>query len=332
MSVVEIVLPARRRGAEEELGGRRQQQQQQRVRTVLPGESIAAEAGFLRGHGTYLLSGGGSKDEDDDDEPSQQQQQVLVSAVSGVVERVSKLVCVRPLRARYAPEVGDVVVGRVREVGQSRWRVDVRGRCDATLQLSAVNLPGGVQRKRTHEDELNMRRYLQEGDLLSAEVQAVGHDGLPALHTRSTRYGKLRQGVLVAVPAALVKRCKSHFHACDFGVSFVLGVNGFVWVYPSSLDVAAVSTPGEEDKAGTQQQQQQQQTSLPAVPAEVRSRMARVRNSFAVLAMHGVMVSPATVLAAYSASERAGVPVPDMLRPSVSVMVAANAREASTIA
>ena len=41
----------------------------------------------------------------------------LVATTPGVVEHVNKLVAVRALRARYAAEVGDVVVGRVTEVG-----------------------------------------------------------------------------------------------------------------------------------------------------------------------------------------------------------------------
>jgi exosome complex component RRP4 len=84
----------------------------------------------------------------------------LLASVSGVVERVNKLVSVRPLRSRYTGEVGDVVVGRIVEVntfptffffsqcsqvGQKRWRVDVNAKQDAVLLLSAINLPGGVQ-------------------------------------------------------------------------------------------------------------------------------------------------------------------------------------------
>ena len=36
-----------------------------------------------------------------------------------------------------------------------------------------------------------MRQYLQEGDLISAEVQSVFTDGTLSLHTRSLRYGKV---------------------------------------------------------------------------------------------------------------------------------------------
>jgi hypothetical protein len=42
---------------------------------------------------------------------------------------------------------------------------------DAVLQLSAVILPDGMQRIRGHEDQLQMRSFYQEADLISAEVQ-----------------------------------------------------------------------------------------------------------------------------------------------------------------
>lgn len=53
---------------------------------------------LLRGHGTYV------------------QDDKVISSVTGRVERVNKLVSVRPLRSRFVPEVGDLVVGRITEV------------------------------------------------------------------------------------------------------------------------------------------------------------------------------------------------------------------------
>lgn len=35
-------------------------------------------------------------------------------------------------------------MGRITEVLQKSWRVDLNGRNDAVLMLSAINLPGGV--------------------------------------------------------------------------------------------------------------------------------------------------------------------------------------------
>lgn len=86
-----------------------------------------------------------------------------------------------------------------------------------------------------------MREYLKEGDLVSAEVflfvfdeikiffqvQQSFHDGALSLHTRSLKYGKLGQGILVRVFSHLVRKRKTHFHNLPFGVSVILGCNGY---------------------------------------------------------------------------------------------------------
>lgn len=96
-------------------------------------------------------------------------------------------------------------------------------------------------------DELQMRSFFEEGDLLVAEVQAFFSDGTMSLHTRSLSYGKvrgprplnvplflrvsqLRNGQLVIVSPTLVRRLKSHFIVLPCGVDLILGLNGYVWV------------------------------------------------------------------------------------------------------
>lgn len=85
----------------------------------------------------------------------------LKATVAGTVEQVNKLISVRPLKSRYFGEVGDVIVGRITEVQQRRWKVDTNSRMDSALLLSSVNLPGGELRRRSEEDEQMMRKYLQ---------------------------------------------------------------------------------------------------------------------------------------------------------------------------
>ena len=53
------------------------------------------------------------------------------------------------------------------QVQQKRWKVETYSRLDSVLQLSSVNLPGGVLRRRGIQDELMMRDYFREGDLIS---------------------------------------------------------------------------------------------------------------------------------------------------------------------
>lgn len=98
------------------------------------------------------------------------------------------------------------------------------------LHLASINLPGGILRRRTTDDELQMRTFFTEGDLLVAEVQQLFSDGAASLHTRSLKYGKLRNGVFVVIPPMLVVRSKSHMYPLGSGVHCILGTNGYVWV------------------------------------------------------------------------------------------------------
>ncbi len=106
--------------------------------------------------------------------------------------QIDRLIYVKPLKARYHPEVGDVVVGRIASVDSTKWRVDINSAHYASLLLTAINLPGGEQRRRSEEDKLRMREFYMENELLSGEVQSIGaHDGSANLHTRNLKYGKV---------------------------------------------------------------------------------------------------------------------------------------------
>ncbi len=224
----------------------------------------------MRGHGTYMKN------------------DVLCSSVAGVVQRVNKLISVTPLKTKYQGEIGDVIVGRITEVQQKRWKVDVNGRLDAMLMLSSVNLPGGELRRRSAEDELAMRRYLQEGDLISAEVQNVHSDGGVSLHTRSLKYGKLSQGTLLKVSPSLIKRRKTHFHRLPCGANVILGNNGYVWLSPAQLS--------EDEEFGGFAQ------NLSVVPKSDRLDLARLRNCILALARSDVMLWDTSMTYAYDAS------------------------------
>ncbi|KAJ6812712.1 putative exosome complex component RRP4-like protein [Iris pallida] len=164
---------------------------------------------MVTGHGTSELNG------------------EVVAALCGVVERVNKLVYVRSLRSRYKPEVGDIIVGRVIEIAPKRWRLEINFSQDAVLMLSSMNLPDGIQRRRTAVDELNMRSIFEENDVICAEVRGFQHDGSLQLQARSQKYGKLTRGQMLTLPAYLVKRRKHHFHHLQqYGVDLILGCNG----------------------------------------------------------------------------------------------------------
>ncbi|KAJ9475053.1 Exosome complex component RRP4 [Pseudozyma hubeiensis] len=265
------------------------------VRIAVTGGSIASSHVFMKGHGTFLSS---NTDE-------------ILSSMCGTVERVNKLISVRPARSRYAAEVGDLVIGRITEVGPKRWKVDINAKTDSALQLSSINLPGGVQRRKVESDELQMRNFFQENDLLVAEVQMMFQDNSSALHTRSLRYGKLKNGVLVTASPNLIQRLKSHFiHLKDdqlsLDVDLIIGLNGYIWIakhfpYQPSTSASAAAAEHQRGLAGsgvgmdidaTYSDQNDADLSV-----ELRRQIQRVAKCIHVLDAYHHPISDTTILA-----------------------------------
>ncbi|CAH2353895.1 exosome complex component Rrp4p [[Candida] railenensis] len=191
---------------------------------VTPGELVTDDPVWMKGHGTYFLH------------------DQTYSSVAGSVSRVNRLLSVIPLRGRYQAETGDHVVGRITEVGPKRWKVDIGCKQDAVLMLGSVNLPGGVLRRKSESDELQMRNFLKEGDLLNAEVQSIFSNGSASLHTRSLKYGKLRNGIFLKVPSSLVVKSKNHSYNLPGNVSVIVGVNGYVWLSKSKQGASSTTS------------------------------------------------------------------------------------------
>lgn len=91
---------------------------------VTPGELITSDPVWMKGHGTYFIN------------------DKTYSSVVGNISRVNRLLSVNAIRGKYVPETGDHVVGRITEVANKRWKVDIGTKQDAILMLGSVNLPG----------------------------------------------------------------------------------------------------------------------------------------------------------------------------------------------
>ncbi|RKO94873.1 hypothetical protein CAUPRSCDRAFT_9630, partial [Caulochytrium protostelioides] len=219
-------------------------------------------------------------------------------------------------------------VGRIMEVGSNRWCVDISARQSAILLLSSVNLPTGIHRRSDETDEAKMRSYFREGDVLSCEVQGFYQDGAIALHTRSLKYGKLADGVMVAVPSALVKRLKSHFVVLDHGVSMILGLNGYVWISrtPSAQEQKAQAhlfaghhnfydAPGSTPTAAPKAAEAVAGADEPLDPHAGREQIVRVRNCILGLVERKVMLTD-QLIAAVSRTARS-LPAKQLLDPDV---------------
>ncbi|RDL37871.1 Uncharacterized protein BP5553_05304 [Venustampulla echinocandica] len=259
---------------------------------VTPGETITDDPQWMRGHGTYIA-------------PARTE---IIATVAGTIQKTNKLLSVRPLRARYTPEIGDLVVGRIIEVQPKRWRVDVGAPVLANLPLSAINLPGGILRKRTETDELQIRTFFSEGDLLVAEVQALHQDGSASLHTRSLKYGKLRNGMFMSVSGTGggggVVRARRQTWTIDTvhgggKVDVVLGVNGYIWIskHVEVADNDTSITRIEESVSNMAYSSQNDE-----IPPETRREISRVRGVITLLVEEGLPVDEDLVMKVYEAA------------------------------
>jgi exosome complex component RRP4 len=286
----------------------------------------------IRGHGTFTFTTPYSTS--------------IIATVAGTVQKTNKLLSVQPLRARYTPEIGDLVVGRVVEVQSRRWKVDVAAPLLAQLPLSAINLPGGILRRRTSADELQIRTFFGEGDLVVAEVQSVHSDGSASLHTRSLKYGKLKNGFFLAVTGTggsgasrtMVKggvnslatstgsagvggviRSRRQVWTVSTAngggdVDVILGVNGYIWISKHTEGTAAASsvtegisiTRMEEMVSGSIYSSQNAEIS-----PQTRREIARLCNCIRLLVEVGVRVDEETVMRAYEASVQVGLEIDD---------------------
>ena len=270
----------------------------------VPGEAITDESGYLRGHGSYIVT-------QDDGEKT------LFASVAGQIERVNKLISVRPLQNRYVGEVGDLVVGRVTSIEAKRWKVDIGGTKDAVLQLSSVNLAEGAQRMRTHEDQMQMRTILEEGDLISAEIQNISSEGTISLHTRSLKYGKLENGQFISISSVLVKRLPQHYVSLPWNVDLILGRNGGLWVTRSIPEDWKVGEgmDGIVPTAETLENLRTRHATTPLL-VEQRSAVARVTNIVKMLAKYKVYIDPTTISTIFQASLDEGMLPKDILNNS----------------
>eukprot|EP00979_Chaetoceros_neogracilis_P013644 scaffold3973_cov233-Chaetoceros_neogracile.AAC.4 len=329
---------------------------------VIPGQIIAAttneEESFLRGHGTYLenmddnpsssstanliissndesnSNNNSNTDQGDHNEENEQpirQNQNLISSTTGTITRTNKLIQVTQPNAIYAPQTGDPIIGRVTSLTAAKWNISTNLTCvtlPASLPLTGINLPDGMQRMRTSADALSMRSLLKEGDIISAEVRMVQGAGLGGgnivLHARSVRCGKLENGCFVMVPSWLIARRKKHFIVlgCDnekgfdgIKVEVLLGCNGGIWIQTAMMELEDM----EESSGGIMEQVQKIRNDHAAkvLVMEERIVLARVRNAIEALKIVFCRITPENIVDVVKAVAEFGYDVVDMLRPEV---------------
>ena len=150
-----------------------------------------------------------------------------------------------------------------------------------------------------------------------AEVQSIYQDGAASLHTRSLKYGKLRNGVFLSVAGTGghggrggVVRSRRQVWTVSTGngegeVDVVLGVNGYIWICAHN-DSPDVDVEKQKQFSITKMEDSltsnAYSTRNDEISAETRREIARLAGCIRSLVEGGVRVDEDMVMRSYEAS------------------------------
>lgn len=175
---------------------------------VLPGDLLASNP-KAAGYGTYVDGG------------------KVYARVMGLFDKSDTGVRVIPLKGKYIPAVGDIVIGIVREVTSGGWMVDIYSHYSAFLPFSEN--PDYKPSKKP-EDVLDI------GDAIVSKVLSIDPRLNVTLSMRDKPCRPVRFGRIVAINPArvprvigkkgsMIKTLKS-----ELEIKILVGQNGLIWL------------------------------------------------------------------------------------------------------
>ena len=174
---------------------------------VVPGE-LLAEDDYYSGRGTFEEDG------------------KVCSKLLGLVSLRNKKISVIPLKSKYLPKKGDVVIGKIDDVRFSMWGVDINSPYSGILPASEVF---GREKK-------ELSRVFDIGDVLFLRIVDVDEVKKVKLGLKGRGMGKFKGGVIVDIAPTKVPRLIGKKGSMinmikdKTGCKIVVGQNGLVWV------------------------------------------------------------------------------------------------------
>ena len=174
---------------------------------VIPGQ-ILSDDEYYSGRGTFKENG------------------KICSSLLGRVSLRNKKIRVIPLKSKYVPKKGDVVIGKINDVRFSMWDVDINSPYSGILPAFEVF---GREKK-----ELN--KVYDVGDVLFLRVVDVDEIKKAKLGLKGRGMGKFKGGIIVDIAPTKVPRLIGKKGSMINMIKdktkckIVVGQNGLVWV------------------------------------------------------------------------------------------------------
>lgn len=181
---------------------------------VLPGDMVG-EGGLRPGVGTYVSKG------------------KIYSSMIGIKRVRGKFVELVPLSGRYIPQKKDGVVGKIIDVGNSFWVVDINAPYVGILHVNDTNWKVGFG---------ETGKYLTTGDMVICEVDRVETSKRVLMSMKPPGCKRLTGGIVISVHptrlpriigkgGSMINMIKQHTRCTIY-----LGRNGRIWLDGPSSD------------------------------------------------------------------------------------------------
>ena len=174
---------------------------------VIPGQ-ILADDEYYPGRGTFKEDG------------------KICSSLIGLVSLRNKKIRVIPLKSKYVPKKGDVVIGKINDVRFSMWDVDINSPYSGILPAFEV----------FGRDKKELNKVYDVGDVLFLRVIDVDEVKKAKLGLKGRGLGKFKGGIIVEISPTKVPRLIGKKGSMinmiknKTNCKIVVGQNGLVWV------------------------------------------------------------------------------------------------------
>jgi len=154
----------------------------------------------------------------------------IFACTIGIVSVKGRVVKVIPLAGRYMPKRGDVVIGKVTNIGHSGWTLDVNSPYAADMNI------GEATTEYIDLAKTEMSRYFDIGDYVLAEVIAISEAKFIKISAKHKPYRRLKGGNIIQVSPTKIPRIIGKQGSMirllkdTSGCDVVVGQNGLVWI------------------------------------------------------------------------------------------------------
>ncbi|MBI4021583.1 MAG: S1 RNA-binding domain-containing protein [Candidatus Aenigmarchaeota archaeon] len=183
---------------------------------VIPGDIIVESMEFLPGRNTF------------------RENEAILSKRVGLVSINGRAISVVPLSGAYIPREGDMVIGKVTDIQNNGWVVDVHAPSDAFLPLAGVK-----EYIDTRKTSLN--RYYDVGDIIYAKVNGLQGTSI-YLSMQDIKARKFHGGRLVRISPTKVPRLIGKQGSMiniikdGTGCKINAGQNGLIWLEGEGME------------------------------------------------------------------------------------------------